>query len=82
MVCGSRQEAVLIGTRQPTFYEQVLGVNICIPFLWCCWLMFATHVALYRVSIRTLCELRWYGKLGAGWGSVEESMLPVIGRPR
>jgi hypothetical protein len=38
-------------------------------------------VALHRVSIRTLDELSSC-KLGAGWGSREESMLPFIGRPR
>jgi outer membrane protein TolC len=43
--------------EKPTFYEQVRGVNICVPSLFS-GLMFATHVALYRVSIRTLCELR------------------------
>jgi hypothetical protein len=45
----------------PTFYEQVLGVNIRLRFLlWFSLLMmFATHVALHRVSIRTVCELRW-----------------------
>jgi len=37
-------------------------------------------VALHRVSIRTLDELSWC-KLGAGWGSRGESMLPFIGRP-
>src|ERR1700678_4775515 len=36
-------------------------------------------VALHRVSIRTLDELSWC-KLGAGWGSRGESMLPFIGR--
>ena len=40
----------------------------------------ATHVALHRVSIRTLGELTCL-KLGAGWGSRGESMLPFIGRP-
>jgi hypothetical protein len=38
-----------------------------------------THVVLHRVSIRTLSERLW---LCAGWGSVENSMLPVFGRPR
>ena len=37
------------------------------------------HVALHRVSIRTLEELSWY-KLGAGWGSRGESMLPLLVR--
>jgi hypothetical protein len=40
----------------------------------------ATHVVLHRVSIRTLDELSSW-KLGAGWGSAGESMLPFIGRP-
>ena len=38
-------------------------------------------VALHRVSIRTLDDLCW-SKLGAGWGSRGESMLPFIGRSR
>jgi hypothetical protein len=38
------------------------------------------HVALHRVSIRTLDELSWC-KLGAGWGSRGESMLPFLVRP-
>jgi hypothetical protein len=41
----------------------------------------AICVALHRVSIRTLDELSCC-KLGAGWGSRGESMLPFIGRPR
>jgi hypothetical protein len=40
----------------------------------------APHVALHRVSIRTLEELP-LEELGAGWGSRGESMLPFIGRP-
>jgi hypothetical protein len=40
----------------------------------------APHVALHRVSMRTLDELSWC-KLGAGWGSRGESMLPFLVRP-
>ena len=40
----------------------------------------APHVALHRVSIRTLDEPSWC-KLGAGWGSRGESMLPFLVRP-
>jgi hypothetical protein len=67
---------------EPTFYEQVADVNIvCVVFsLLAVLLLFfglvVTHVALHRVSIRTLDELP-SGELGARWGSVEESMLPV-----
>ena len=39
----------------------------------------ASDVALHRVCIRTLDELSWC-KLGAGWGSRGESMLPFLGR--
>jgi hypothetical protein len=39
----------------------------------------APHVALHRVSIRTLEELSCC-KLGAGWGSREEPVLLFIGR--
>jgi hypothetical protein len=38
------------------------------------------HVALHRISIRTLKELP-FEELGAGWGSRGESMLPFIRRP-
>jgi hypothetical protein len=42
-------------------------------------LIVAPHVALHRVSIRTLDELSW-SELGAGWGSRGESLLPFLGR--
>jgi hypothetical protein len=42
-------------------------------------LVVALDVALHRVCIRTLDELSWC-KLGAGWGSRGESMLPFLGR--
>jgi hypothetical protein len=38
----------------------------------------ATHVVLHRISIRTLGEP--FQKLGAGLGSVGESMLPYFDR--
>jgi hypothetical protein len=40
----------------------------------------APHVALHRVSIRTLDDLSCC-KLGVGWGSRGESMLPFLVRP-
>lgn len=58
----------MITDAKSVFYEQVTGVR-------------GLFVALHRVSIRTLYELSWC-KLGAGWGSRGESMLPFIGRPR
>jgi hypothetical protein len=42
--------------------------------------VFAPHVALHRVCIRTLMS-HWQCRLGAGWGSRGESMLPFLGRP-
>jgi hypothetical protein len=41
----------------------------------------AVDVALHRVCIRTLMS-RMRSGLGAGWGSIGESVLPFIGRPR
>src|SRR5271156_5952841 len=70
------------------FYEQVTSVKVCSSFFsFIGFFAFAVvpgfvvpHVALHRVSIRTLDELSWC-KLGAGWGSRGESMLPFLVRP-
>ena len=80
--CGALSEVKRI------FYEQVTGVKVCSSFfsfigflLLLLFLVFVVpHVALHRVSIRTLDELSWC-KLGAGWGSRGESMLPFLVRP-
>jgi hypothetical protein len=68
------------------FYEQVAGVKVCASlfryraFVVVVPRLVAPHVALHRVSMRTLDELSWC-KLGAGWGSRGESMLPFLVRP-
>jgi hypothetical protein len=74
-----------VSDYKPTFYEQVTVVNIRFEFFIhsaLVWLLsqVAPHVALHRVSIRTLDELSCC-KLGAGWGSRGESMLPFVFRP-
>jgi hypothetical protein len=72
-----------VASNNPTFYEQVTEVNgwslfFCsLGFASC--FGFALHVALHRVSIRTLEELP-FEELGASWGSRGESMLPLLGR--
>jgi hypothetical protein len=74
-----------IAVEKRVFYEQVTGVKgLFFAFSFLGFLLFVValgFVALHRVSIRTLDELSW-SKLGAGWGSRGESMLPFIGRPQ
>src|SRR5260370_4879812 len=76
----------MITDEMPTFYERSLTSSFCsyfffIGFLLLLFVRVAPHVALHRVSIRTLLSFLPL-KLGAGWGSVGESMLPFIRRPR
>jgi hypothetical protein len=73
--------------NKSSFYEQVTGVKgVVFVFSFISVLAFvvavlvAPHVALHRVSMRTLDELSCC-KLGAVWGSREESMLPFLVRP-
>jgi hypothetical protein len=70
--------------QQARFYEQVTDVKFVLSFFlhrafaYVIGLV-APHAALHRFSIRTLGELfSW--KLGAGWGSRGESMLPFLSR--